>query len=77
MDKLITKLTFISIADIVFFMIATTVCYLAVIGNITPEQFLSIATMVFSAFYVHKAQNKPTTEPNTIVTTSNKTLTEE
>ena len=70
MDKLLNKLSFISIADVVFFMIASTVCYLAIIGNITPEQFLSIATMVFSAFYVHKAQNKPITDPNTSVTTT-------
>lgn len=64
MDKVLTKISLISIADIVFFMIASTVCYLAIIWQITPEQFLSIATMVFSAFYVHKAQNKtlPITE---------------
>lgn len=71
MDKILTKISLISIADIVFFMIAFTVCYLSIIGNITPEQFLSIATMVFSAFYVHKAQNKPITDPNTVTTTTN------
>lgn len=71
MDKILTKISLISIADVVFFMIASTVCYLSIIGNITPEQFLSIATMVFSAFYVHKAQNKPITDPNTVNTTTN------
>lgn len=62
MDKIINKLTLISIADIVFFMIASTVCYLSIVGQITPDQFLTIASMVFSAFYVHKAQNKTLTE---------------
>lgn len=47
-----------SISDIVFFMIATTVCYLAINGRITAEQFLGIAWIVFWSFYVHKAQNK-------------------
>lgn len=64
MDKLINKLAAISVADIVFFMIATTVCYLAINGRITAEQFLGIAWIVFWSFYVHKAQNKtlPITE---------------
>lgn len=47
-----------SISDIVFFMIAFTLCYLA--GTWTPidERFLAISSTVFGAFYVHKAQNK-------------------
>lgn len=48
----------VSIADIVFFMIASTICYLAVVGKPVDPQFLVIVGNVFGAFYVHKAQNK-------------------
>lgn len=48
----------ISVSDVVFVMIATTICYLAIIGKLSSEQFLNIASMVFAAYYVHKAQNR-------------------
>lgn len=48
----------ISISDIVFFMIASTLCFLALTGKATVDQFLGIAGIVFGSFYVHKAQNK-------------------
>lgn len=48
----------LSIADIVFFMIALTFCIITIQWVISSEQFLTVVGMVFSAFYVHKAQNK-------------------
>lgn len=45
----------ISIADIVFFMIALTFCVITIKWVISSEQFLTVVGMVFSAFYVHKA----------------------
>lgn len=48
----------ISIADIVFFMIALTLCLLAIMGRISPEQFLTVVGTVFGAFYVHKANKQ-------------------
>ena len=48
----------ISISDIVFFMIALTLCASTILWKVSTEQFLTVASMVFSAFYVHKAQNK-------------------
>ena len=65
----------ISIADIVFFMVASTLCYMAIIWQITGEQFLWIAGIVFWSFYVHKAnQNKVQSEPNTSSTTTTTNL---
>lgn len=48
----------ISISDIVFFMVAVTLCIMTVMWKVSSEQFLTVVSMVFSAFYVHKAQNK-------------------
>lgn len=48
----------ISMADIVFFMIALTFCVITIKWTISSEQFLTVVGMVFSAFYVHKAQIK-------------------
>lgn len=64
MDKLINKIISTSIADVVFFMIASTICYLAIVEKISPEQFLWIAWIAFGSFYVHKAQNKPQEKVN-------------
>lgn len=52
-----------SIGDVVFLEIATTVCFLAVTGRMGAEQFLNVVGVVFAAYYVHKAQNKPQPEP--------------
>ena len=47
-----------SVSDIVFFMVASTLCYLAIVGKPVDPQFLVIVGNVFGAFYVHKAQTK-------------------
>lgn len=61
----------ISIADIVFFMIALTFCILSILWKISAEQFLTVVSMVFSAFYVHKAnKGNIQSEPNTSSTTT-------
>lgn len=63
MQKLFT--TTLSISDLVFFEIATTLCILAISWRASVEQFLWIAGIVFGAYYVHKAQNKtPPVENN-------------
>lgn len=54
-----------SISDIVFFMIASTLCYLAATWTPIDERFLAISSTVFGAFYVHKAQNKWTWNKST------------
>lgn len=45
----------VSIADIVFFMVASTLCYLVIDGKPVDPQFLVLVGNVFGAFYVHKA----------------------
>lgn len=59
-----------SVADIVFLMIATTLCYLAISEKPIDPQFLILAGAVVGSFYTHKAQTKDATEPNTSSTTT-------
>ena len=52
-------------------MVASTLCYMAIIWQISGEQFLWIAGIVFGSFYVHKSyQSKAQAEPNTSSTTT-------
>ena len=52
-----------SVADIVFFMIALTLCYLAIVGKPIDPQFLILAGTVVGSFYTHKAQIKTDIDP--------------
>lgn len=61
----------LSVADVVFFMVAATVCYLAALGKPIDPLFLGIAGGVFGAFYNHKSNKTiENTEPNTSSTTT-------
>lgn len=54
-----------SVGDLVFFIVGVTVCYLAIFGLMSAEQFIGIVGMVFGAYYVHSKNKKPKNEDGT------------
>lgn len=53
----------IDVKTIVTFIITLVLAYLAVIGRITPDQFMVIAVMIFTYFFTKaKADPEPTTK---------------
>lgn len=68
MKEQLSKL--IDVKTIVTFVITAVLAYLAVIGTITPDQFMVIAVMIFTYFFT-----KQTTPANTTITTEQTTVT--
>lgn len=48
-----------SATKIVFILTAVAVCVAFYVGKIPVEQFMPLATMVFSAYYVKNSVDKP------------------
>lgn len=49
----------LSATKIVFIITATTICVAFFMNKVSEQAFLSLATMVFSAYYVKNTVDKP------------------
>lgn len=63
----------IDVKTIVTFTVTSVLAYLSVTGKLTPEQFMIVATMIFTYFFTKQPSVEGTTTTQT--TTTSETVT--